>query len=30
LLTFVKMIAPNSIDISRDGWYNGRKEEKWN
>ena len=28
LLTFVKMIAPNSIDISRDGWYNGRKEKK--
>ena len=26
LLTFVKMIAPNSIDIRRDGWYNGRKE----
>ena len=26
LLTFVKMIAPNSIDIKRDGWYNGRKE----
>ena len=25
-LTFVKMIAPNSIDIRRDGWYNGRKE----
>ena len=28
LLTFVKMIAPNSIDIKRDGWYNGRKEIK--
>ena len=28
LLTFVKMIAPNSIDIRRDGWYNGRKEKK--
>ena len=26
LLTFVKMIAPNSINISRDGWFNGRKE----
>jgi hypothetical protein len=26
LLTFVKMIAPNSIEIKRDGWYNGRKE----
>jgi len=26
LLTFVKMIAPNSINISRDGWFNGEKE----
>ena len=26
LLTFVKMIAPNSIDIRRDGWYHGEKE----
>ena len=27
LLTFVKMIAPNSIDIRRDGWYYGRKDK---
>ena len=27
LLTFVKMIAPNSIDISRDGWSISREEE---
>ena len=26
LLTFVKMIAPSSINISRDGWFNGRKD----
>ena len=27
LLTFVKMIAPNSIDIARDGWYYERKDK---
>ena len=28
LLTFVKMVAPNSIDIRRDGWSISREEDK--
>ena len=28
LLTFVKMVAANSIDIRRDGWSISREEDK--